>query len=106
MKIAVFGTGLIGTQVIKDLTAAGHEATGHSRSTGIDLLSGEGLDDAVRGADVVVDVTNSPTFDDASLDFFGTTVPHLLTAAQAAGVGHIVALSIVGVDLVPDMAYY
>jgi uncharacterized protein YbjT (DUF2867 family) len=106
MKISVFGTGLIGSQVISDLTADGHEAAGHSRSTGVDLLTGNGLDDAVRGAEVVVDVTNSPTFDDASLDFFRTSVTNLLAAARAAGVGHIVTLSIVGVDLVPDMAYY
>jgi uncharacterized protein YbjT (DUF2867 family) len=106
MKISVFGTGLIGSQVIKDLTAAGHEATGHSRSTDVDLLSGDGLDDAVRDAEVVVDVTNSPTFDDASLDFFRTTVTNLLAAADKAGVRHIVTLSIVGVDQVPDMAYY
>jgi uncharacterized protein YbjT (DUF2867 family) len=106
MKIAIIGTGLIGSQVISDLTAAGHDVTGHSRSTGVDLLTGDGLDDAVRGAEVVVDVTNSPTFDDASLDFFRTSVTNLLAAAQAAGVRHIVTLSIVGVDLVPDMAYY
>jgi uncharacterized protein YbjT (DUF2867 family) len=106
MKIAVIGTGLIGSQVIGDLTAAGHDAAGHSRSTGVDLLTGTGLDDAVRGAEVAVDVTNSPTFDDASLDFFRTSVTNLLAAAQAAGVRHIVTLSIVGVDLVPDMAYY
>jgi uncharacterized protein YbjT (DUF2867 family) len=106
MKIAVIGTGLIGSQVVSDLTAAGHEATGHSRSTGVDLLTGQGLDDAVHGAEVVVDVTNSPTFDDASIDFFRTSVTHLLAAAAAAGVRHVVMLSIVGVDLVPDMAYY
>ncbi|WP_433523235.1 SDR family oxidoreductase [Nocardia pseudovaccinii] len=106
MKIAVIGTGLIGSQVVQQLTAAGHDATGHSRSTGIDLLTGDGLDEALRGAEVVVDVANSPTFDEASLDFFRTTVPHLLAAAQAAGVRHIVTLSIVGVDQVPDLVYY
>lgn len=106
MKISVVGTGLIGSQVVRDLIAAGHEATGHSRSTGIDLLTGAGLDDALRGAEVVVDVSNSPTFDEASLDFFRTTVSNLLTAARAANVRHIVTLSIVGVDQVPDLAYY
>lgn len=106
MKIAVIGTGLIGNQVVADLVAAGHEATGHSRSTGVDLLTGQGLDDAVRDAEVVVDVTNSPTFDDASLNFFRTSVTNLLAAAEKAGVGHIVTLSIVGVDRVPEMAYY
>jgi uncharacterized protein YbjT (DUF2867 family) len=106
MKIAVIGTGLIGSQVVRKLTAAGHDATGHSRSTGLDLLTGAGLEDAVRDAEVVVNVTNSPTFDDASLDFFRTTVTNLLAAAQAAGVRHIVTLSIVGVDQVPALAYY
>ncbi|MFI6364411.1 SDR family oxidoreductase [Nocardia sp. NPDC050630] len=106
MKIAVIGTGLIGSQVVQKLTAAGHDATGHSRSTGIDLVTGDGLDEAVHGAEVVVDVANSPTFDEASLDFFRTSVPHLLAAAQAAGVRHIVTLSIVGVDQVPDLVYY
>jgi uncharacterized protein YbjT (DUF2867 family) len=106
MKISVIGTGLIGSQVVKDLAALGHDALGHSRSTGVDLLTGEGLDEALRGAQVVVDVSNSPSFDDASLDFFRTTVTNLLAAAQAAGVRHIVTLSIVGVDLVPEIAYY
>ena len=106
MKIAVIGTGLIGSQVVRDLLAAGHDAVGHSRATGIDLLTGTGLDDAVRGADVVVDVSNSPTFDDASLDFFRTSVTNLVSSARAAGVRHLVALSIVGVDQVPDLAYY
>jgi uncharacterized protein YbjT (DUF2867 family) len=106
MKIAVIGTGLIGSQVVRELTAAGHDAAGHSRSTGIDVLSGDGLDKAVSGAQVVVDVTNSPTFDDASIDFFRTSVPNLLAAAQAAGTRHVVTLSIVGVDQVPDLAYY
>ncbi|HEY1574117.1 MAG TPA: NAD(P)H-binding protein [Pseudonocardiaceae bacterium] len=106
MNIAVIGTGLIGSQVVRRLTAAGHDATGHSRSTGIDLLTGEGLGDAVRGAEVVVNLTNSPTFDEASIEFFRTSVTNLLAASRAAGVGHIVTLSIVGVDQVPDLAYY
>ncbi|WAL68726.1 SDR family oxidoreductase [Amycolatopsis cynarae] len=106
MRISVIGTGLIGSQVIQRLTAAGHDATGHSRATGLDLITGDGLDDAVRGTEVVVNVTNSPTFDDASVDFFRTTVTNLLAAAQTADVGHIVTLSIVGVDQVPDLAYY
>lgn len=106
MKISVIGTGLIGSQVISDLRAAGHDATGHSRSTGVDLITGDGIDDAVRGAEVVVDVTNSPSFDDASLDFFRSSVTNLLAAAAAASVEHIVTLSIVGVDQVPYLAYY
>lgn len=106
MKIAVIGTGLIGSQVVRGLVDAGHDAAGYSRSTGLDLLTGAGLADSVRGAEVVVDVTNSPTFDEASVDFFRTTVPNLLAAARAAGVRHLVTLSIVGVDQVPDLVYY
>jgi uncharacterized protein YbjT (DUF2867 family) len=107
MKVAVIGgTGLIGSQVVKILTASGHQAVPHSRSTGVDLLSGSGLPEALKGADVVVDVTNSPTFDDASLAFFRTTTGNLQAAATAAGVGHALLLSIVGADLVPDLVYY
>ncbi|NUT54297.1 MAG: NAD(P)H-binding protein [Saccharothrix sp.] len=107
MKIAVIGgTGLIGSQVVDILTGRGHEAVPHSLSTGVDLLTGRGVPDALAGADVVVDLTNSPTFDDASPAFFRTTMGTLLTAAGDAGVGHVVVLSIVGVDQVPDLAYY
>jgi uncharacterized protein YbjT (DUF2867 family) len=105
MKIAVIGSGLIGGQVTRRLADAGHDAAAHSLSTGVNLLTGEGLDDAVSGAEVVVDLTNSPTFDEASADFFRTTVPNLLAAAEKAGARHVVALSIVGVDQVP-LAYY
>jgi len=107
MKIAVIGgTGLIGSQVVKILTAQGHEAVPHSPSTGLDLLSGQGLAEALAGADVVVNLTNSPTFDDASPAFFRTTMDNLLAAAETAGVGHAVILSIVGAEQVPDLAYY
>jgi uncharacterized protein YbjT (DUF2867 family) len=107
MKIAVIGgTGLIGSQVVKILKASGHQAVPYSRSTGVDLLSGRGLPEALEGADVVVDVTNSPTFDDASLAFFQTTTDNLQAAATAAGVGHALLLSIVGADLVPGLVYY
>ncbi|MGP4017850.1 SDR family oxidoreductase [Saccharopolyspora sp. 5N708] len=107
MKIAVIGgTGLIGSQVVRILNARGHEAVPHSPSTGLDLLSGQGLPEALKGADVVVNLTNSPTFDDASPAFFQTTMDNLLTAANAAGVGHVVILSIVGADQVPDLVYY
>jgi len=106
MRIAVIGTGLIGSQVVGKLAAAGHDASGHSLSTGVDLLSGAGLDDAVRGADVVVNTSNSPTFDEASLEFFRTSVTNLLAAAQAAGVKHIVTLSIVGAEKAPELVYY
>jgi uncharacterized protein YbjT (DUF2867 family) len=107
MKIAVMGgTGLIGSQLVTILNASGHEAVPHSRSTGVDLLSGRGLAGALQGADVVVDVSNSPTFDDASLAFFQATSDNLRAAAAAAGVGHAVLLSIVGADLVPGLVYY
>ncbi|MBL7497148.1 NAD(P)H-binding protein [Frankia sp. CNm7] len=106
MKIAIMGTGLIGSQVARKLAAAGHDVGAHSLSTGVNLLTGEGLDDALRGAEVVVDLTNSPTFDDASVDFFRSSVTHLLAAAEKAGVRHVVALSIVGVDQAPDVVYY
>ncbi|GAX50337.1 SDR family oxidoreductase [Streptomyces olivochromogenes] len=107
MKFAVIGgTGLIGSQVVRDLNAAGHEAVPHSLSTGVDVLTGQGVDAALAGADVVVNLTNSPTFDDASAAFFRTSMDHLLTAAQRAGVGHFVILSIVGTDQVPELDYY
>ncbi|PKW13120.1 SDR family oxidoreductase [Saccharopolyspora spinosa] len=107
MKIAVIGgTGLIGSQVVKILNTSGHEAVPHSPSTGLDLLSGQGLPEALDGADVVVNLTNSPTFDDASLEFFQKTMHNLMASAKAAGVGHAVVLSIVGADQVPDLVYY
>ena len=107
MKIAVIGgTGLIGSQVVTILNASGHEAVPHSPSTGVDLLSGQGLPEALSGAGVVVNLTNSPTFDDASPAFFRTTMDNLLTAAGAAGTGHAVILSIVGAEQVPDLVYY
>src|SRR5436190_778953 len=107
MKIAVVGgIGLIGSQVVKILNASGHEAVPHAPSTGLDLLSGRGLPEALNGADVVVNLTNSPTFDDASPAFFQTTMDNLLTAAGAAHVGHAVILSIVGADRVPGLVYY
>ncbi|MGV9254151.1 SDR family oxidoreductase [Streptomyces sp. NPDC003697] len=107
MKIAVIGgTGLIGSQVVRDLNAAGHEAVPHSLSTGVDVLSGRGLDEAVAGADVVVNLTNSPTFDEASPAFFRTSMDNLLAAARKGGVGHFVILSIVGADQVPELDYY
>ncbi|WP_413799021.1 SDR family oxidoreductase [Streptomyces iranensis] len=107
MKFAVIGgTGLIGSQVVKNLNAAGHEAVAHALSTGVDIISGQGLDEAVAGADVVVNLTNSPTFDEASPAFFKTSMDNLLAAARKGGVGHFVILSIVGVDQVPELDYY
>ncbi|WP_055549978.1 SDR family oxidoreductase [Streptomyces sp. NBRC 110028] len=107
MKIAVIGgTGLIGSKVVKNLSAAGHEAVPCSPSTGVDIVTGKGLEEAVAGADVVVNLTNSPTFDDASAAFFRTSMDNLLAAARKGGVRHIVILSIVGAELVPDLDYY
>ncbi|RPF30957.1 SDR family oxidoreductase [Streptomyces sp. TLI_185] len=107
MKFAVIGgTGLIGSQVVKNLNAVGHEAVPHSQSTGVDVISGRGLDEAVAGSDVVVNLTNSPTFDGASPAFFQTSMDNLLAAAHKGGVGHFVILSIVGTDQVPELDYY
>ncbi|HEX4659431.1 MAG TPA: NAD(P)H-binding protein [Streptosporangiaceae bacterium] len=107
MKLAVIGgTGLIGSQVVWELAAAGHEAVPAAPSTGVDLITGKGLDQALEGAEVVVNLANSPTFDEASLDFFGTSTNNLLAAGERAGVRHHVILSIVGVDKVPQLDYY
>jgi uncharacterized protein YbjT (DUF2867 family) len=107
MKLTVIGgTGLIGSQVVQKLTAAGHQAVPAALSTGLDLITGQGLDQALDGAEVVVNVANSPTFDDASLDFFRTSMTNLLAAGERAGVRHQVILSIVGVDQMPELVYY
>jgi uncharacterized protein YbjT (DUF2867 family) len=107
MKFAVMGgTGLIGARVVRKLNAAGHEAVPHTRSSGVDVVSGQGVDEAAADADVVVNLTNSPTFDQASLDFFRTSMDNLLAAARKGGVGHFVVLSIVGADRVPELDYY
>ena len=107
MKLTVVGgTGLIGSQVVQKLTAAGHQAVPAAPSTGVDLITGKGLDQALEGAEVVVNVANSPTFDEASLGFFRTSMNNLLAAGENAGARHQVILSIVGVDQVPEMDYY
>ncbi|MFE6027698.1 SDR family oxidoreductase [Streptomyces niveus] len=107
MKLTVIGgTGLIGSQVVGKLTEAGHEALPAALSTGVDLLTGKGLDAALEGAETVINLANSPTFDEASLDFFRTSMDNLLAAGAKAGVRHQVVLSIVGVDQVPQLDYY
>ena len=107
MKLTVIGgTGLIGSQVVQKLTAAGHQAVPAALSTGLDLITGQGLDPALEGAEVVVNLANSPTFDEASLGFFRTSMNNLLAAGERAGVRHQVILSIVGVDQVPQLDYY
>jgi uncharacterized protein YbjT (DUF2867 family) len=107
MKIVVIGgTGLIGRQVVKLLQDKGHEAVAASPNTGVNTITGEGLAEALTGARVVVDVANSPSFaDQAVLDFFTTAGHNLARAETEAGVGHHVALSIVGTDRAPDAGY-
>ncbi|MFD7505869.1 SDR family oxidoreductase [Streptomyces sp. NPDC059850] len=107
MKIAVLGgTGLIGSKVVKKLNAAGHEAVACSPSTGVDIVTGKGLEQAVAGADAVINLTNSPTFDAASTAFFQTSMDNLLAAAQKGGVRHVVILSIVGAEKVTELDYF
>ncbi|OBF27928.1 SDR family oxidoreductase [Mycobacterium sp. ACS4331] len=107
MKITVLGaSGLIGGSVVDILKGSGHEVVAASRNTGADVLTGAGLADALAGADVLVDVTNSPSFaDDAVLDFFTRSSRNLVATASDQGVGHYVALSIVGCDGLPDSGY-
>ena len=107
MKLTVIGgTGMIGSQVVEKLTAAGHEAVPAAPSTGVDMITGKGLDQALEGTDVDINLANSPTFDEASLDFFRTSMTNLLAAGERAGVRHQVVLSILGVDQVPGLEYY
>jgi uncharacterized protein YbjT (DUF2867 family) len=107
MKITVMGaSGLIGTKVAGLLAADGHEVVAASRGSGADVLTGEGLGDALAGADAIVDVTNSPSFEDGPvLEFFTKATTNVVAAAKNAGVGHYVVLSIVGVDGLPDSGY-
>jgi uncharacterized protein YbjT (DUF2867 family) len=107
MKIVVIGgTGLIGAHVVQKLTLASHEAIPAARYTGVDLITGDGLEQVLTGAEVVINLANSPTFDEASLDFFRISMTNLLAAGARAGVGHQVVLSIVGVDRVPQVDYF
>lgn len=106
-KITVVGaSGLIGRQLVPLLSNAGHDVTAASRTSGTDVLTGEGLDDALTDADVVIDVINSATPDDTSEAFFAKTSTNLSAAAARAGVGHYVVLSIVGADLMAAQAGY
>ena len=107
MKVTVVGaSGLIGTKVVDLLRTGGHHVVAASRDSGADVITGEGLSDALAGADVLVDVVNSPSFeDDPVLEFFTTSTTNLVAGAKAAGVGHYVVLSIVGVDGLPESGY-
>jgi len=108
MKIVVMGgTGLIGSKLVKKLRDLGHEAVAASPSTGVNSLTGEGLAEALKGTDIVVDLTNSPSFEDkAVLEFYETSGRNLMPAEKAAGVGHHIALSVVGNDRLPENGYF
>ncbi|MFI6952328.1 SDR family oxidoreductase [Nocardia sp. NPDC050408] len=108
MKIVVIGgTGLIGSKVVTRLGEHGHQAVAAAPNTGVNTLTGEGVKEVLQGADVVIDVSNSPSFaDDDVMKFFRTSTTNLLDAAGGAGVGHYVALSIVGTDRLPESGYF
>jgi uncharacterized protein YbjT (DUF2867 family) len=108
MKILVIGgTGLIGSKTVATLREGGHEVVAASPNTGVNTITGEGLKEAVAGTQVVIDLANSPSFEDkAVLEFFQTSGRNLLAAEAAAGVRHHVALSIVGTDRMPDNGYF
>jgi len=107
MKIVVIGgSGLIGSKLVEKLSEAGHDPLAASPDSGVDTLSGEGVADAVEKAEVVVDVSNAPAWDEAAvMDFFLTSSRNLLAAEAAAGVGHHVALSVVGADRLAESGY-
>jgi len=107
VKIVVIGgTGLIGSNLVKKLRGHGHDAVPASPDTGVNTLTGEGLTEALEGASVVVDVSNSPSFEDtAVLEFFGTSTRNILDAEAATGVGHHVALSVVGTERLAESGY-
>jgi uncharacterized protein YbjT (DUF2867 family) len=108
MKIVVIGgTGLIGSKVVAKLKAKGHDAIAAAPNTGVNTITGEGLKEAMAGTQVVIDLANSPSFEDrVVLEFFETSGRNLLAAEAAAGVRHHVALSIVGTDRTPDNGYF
>src|SRR5262245_11456261 len=107
MKVVVIGgSGLIGSRLVGGLRAQGHEALPASPASGVDTLTGKGLAEAVEGASIVVDLSNSPSFEDAAVrEFFETSTRNLLAHEASAGVGHHVALSVVGAERVPGSGY-
>lgn len=108
MKIVIIGgTGLIGSRLVRQLGELGHQVVPASPDSGVNTLTGEGLAEALKGAAVVVDVSNSPSFEDtAVLKFFQTSTGNILAAEAAAGVGHHVALSVVGTDRLSESGYF
>lgn len=108
MKIVVIGgTGRIGSKVVSLLTEHGHEAVAASPNTGVNTLTGEGLAEVLKGAQVVVDVSNAPSWEEkAVMDFFTTSTGNLLKYGATAGVGHLVALSVVGTDRLTESSYF
>src|SRR5262245_15041752 len=108
MKIVVVGgTGLIGSKVVSKLTQLGHQALAAAPNTGVNTITGEGLAEALEGAQVVVDLANSPSFDDqAAMDFFQTAGKNLIEAEKAGGVQQHVALSVVGTEHLQDSGYF
>jgi uncharacterized protein YbjT (DUF2867 family) len=108
MKIVVIGgTGLIGSKLVNKLSVHGHEAVPAAPNTGVNTLTGEGLAEVLKDTSVVVDVSNSPSWEDAAvLNFFETSTRNLLTYEKAAGVGHHVALSVVGTDRLSESGYF
>jgi uncharacterized protein YbjT (DUF2867 family) len=107
MKIIVIGgTGLIGSKLVAKLREAGHDVVSGSPESGVDSYTGKGLEQALEGAQVVVDVSNAPTLDETAVDFFQTSSRNILTAETTAGVRHHVVLSIVGIDGLPSSGYY
>jgi uncharacterized protein YbjT (DUF2867 family) len=107
MKIVIIGgTGLIGGKVVNNLRRCGHQVVAASPSTGVNTITGEGLAEALKGAQAVLDVANAPVWDDkAVLEFFETSGRNVLAAEKAAGIGHHIALSIVGADRLPESGY-
>jgi uncharacterized protein YbjT (DUF2867 family) len=108
MKIVVIGgTGLIGSKLVNKLGEHGHEAVAASPDSGVNTLTGEGLADVLQGAETVVDVSNSPSFEDAAvLNFFTTSTRNQLAAEKEAGIGHHVALSVVGTERLAESGYF
>jgi uncharacterized protein YbjT (DUF2867 family) len=108
MKVVIIGgTGLIGSKLVRTLAEQGHETVPASPNTGVNTLTGEGLAEVMDGVTVVIDVSNSPSFEDAAvLEFFQTSTRNVVAAEAAAGVGHHLALSVVGTERLPTSGYF